>query len=347
MTTRRRLLSWLTAVIATFGTVLVLEVALRIFSGSPAGAGDRALWRYDATKGWALAPGARGVDYRGGPDAGQVRINALGFRGPEVAPAPAPGRRRVLLLGDSFVFGVGVDDGSVVTARLEELLGEGHEVVNLGVSGYSTDQQLLLFEETGRGLRPDLVLLVMADNDFLANTQDFVYRAYPKPVFEARPDGVLVRPRGPVPRLSRSEETRWWLWRHSLLWRRASTLPGPPGAWFLVRQPHAAGDPLAVTLALVTALKERVEEAGARLVVFNTGHRGEETRWHQQLRPRLREHGCLFLGLEETLGRARDERRGAWDFPGDSHWNVDAHRLVAEVARAFFEKHSLLEQGAR
>ena len=34
-----------------------------------------------------------------------VRVNRLGFRGPECAPRPAPGIRRVLMLGDSVVFG--------------------------------------------------------------------------------------------------------------------------------------------------------------------------------------------------------------------------------------------------
>jgi len=340
-----RLLSLLTALAAVCAAVLVAEAAMRLAFGTPSLGGDRALWRYDATKGWALTAGARGIDYRGGPDAGEVHINARGFRGPDVAAAKAPGQKRVLVLGDSFVFGVGVDEGSLVTAWLQRLLGAGHEVVNLGISGYSTDQQLILFEETGRRLRPDAVLLVMADNDFPGNTQDFVYRAYYKPVFETRA-GALVRPAGRVPTLSTSEGARWWLWRHSLLWRRASALPEPLGRLFLVRSPRTSGDPLAVTLALVMALKESVEDAGATLVVFNTGHRGEETRWHQSLRPLLRERGCLFLGLEETLGRARLERPGAWDFGRDSHWNVDAHRLVAEIAKAFFERHAVLEDRA-
>ena len=79
--------------------------------------GDRGLWRYEALRGWGLIPGALGEDNRGGPDRGAVRVNAQGFRGPDFARSKGPGTRRILLLGDSFGFGVGVDEPHTVTAR--------------------------------------------------------------------------------------------------------------------------------------------------------------------------------------------------------------------------------------
>src|SRR6187402_3345555 len=128
--------------------------------------GDCGLWRYEALRGWGLMPGAQGEDYRGGPDRGRVRVNAQGFRGPDFARSKGPGTRRILLLGDSFGFGVGVDEPHVVSSRLADLvnadveLTRGHhvDILNLSVSGYSTDQEILTFESDGAPLDPDVVI---------------------------------------------------------------------------------------------------------------------------------------------------------------------------------------------
>ena len=61
---------------------------------------------YSPVYGWRLRPSWQGRTR----DGRTVRTNRAGFRGP-AAGAGAPGRRRVLLLGDSLTFGTGVDDG--------------------------------------------------------------------------------------------------------------------------------------------------------------------------------------------------------------------------------------------
>jgi hypothetical protein len=80
-------------------------------------------------------------------------------------------------------------------------------------------------------------------------------------------------------------------------------------------------------------------------VMFNTGHRGEDTTRFHELRPTLRREGVPFLGLEETMAVARAENpAGRWDFGHDTHWNVDAHRLAARVAAAFLRKIHVVDQ---
>lgn len=53
-----------------------------------------------------------------------VRTNALGFRGPPAAPPgpPAPGTIRILGLGDSFMFGWGVEYEDCFASVLQEML---------------------------------------------------------------------------------------------------------------------------------------------------------------------------------------------------------------------------------
>src|SRR5262245_49846286 len=61
----------------------------------------------DATFGTRLAPHARMRIAFGGNPATEIHTNARGFRG---ADWPNPGERDVLVVGDSQVFGLGVND---------------------------------------------------------------------------------------------------------------------------------------------------------------------------------------------------------------------------------------------
>ncbi len=92
--------------------------------------------------------------------------NAEGFRAVEHR-SEAPHDHRLLVFGDSFVWGWGVSQGKVVTDRLAALLPE-YDVRNYGVSGTGTLQQLVLFREFGAPrLTPgDVVVLVFFGNDF-------------------------------------------------------------------------------------------------------------------------------------------------------------------------------------
>jgi lysophospholipase L1-like esterase len=306
---------------------------------------EAGLWTYDPVKGWFQTPGAVGRVDLGGPDAGHVRINSLGLRGPETPLAKAPGVKRVVVLGDSFVFGVGVDQDHVFTTRLQNLIEARRpgeiEVLNLGVAGYSTDQELLLFEDLGQRLRPDVVVLVMCDNDFEANTLDFVYGRYYKPTFELEGSGDVRRANGEVPRLGSWQSVKLWLGQRSNLWNfvrsRTSRRPRLQGLLdaFQVATPRRSGaDELELTTRLVVRLRDRAEATGARFVAFNTGHRGERTTLFHALRPRLAQQGVEHLGLEEFLGKARARQPDRnWDFAalGDIHWNVDGHQLAAQV----------------
>ena len=127
----------------------------------------------------------------------RVRQNAYGFRG-TAHPFGRTGRRRIAVLGDSFVWGFGVDDGDLFTDVLER--DTGIEFVNLGVSGYGTDQEFLTWESKGSRWQPDEVWLLTT---FFTDLDDIVLPlnyGYPKPVFAIADDGALVLSNVPVPR---------------------------------------------------------------------------------------------------------------------------------------------------
>ena len=127
------------------------------------------------------------------------------------------GFRRIVVLGDSIVWGYGVEDDEVFTSVLERE-DPGVEWINLGVSGYGTDQESLLLEREGMRYKPDIVLAEVCENDFDENVHDQVYHIYPKPLFALR-QGSLLLTNAPVPRVSLLDRLFYRLETGSYLWR--------------------------------------------------------------------------------------------------------------------------------
>ena len=107
---------------------------------------------------------------KGWIDGGLVTVNSLGFRGAEVASPKPQGRLRIVIVGDSVTFGMGMGDAESFPAQLEHLLhekfpGRDLDVVNLGVPGYDTRQEVTLLRRNLARLDPDVALVGFYTND--------------------------------------------------------------------------------------------------------------------------------------------------------------------------------------
>ncbi len=102
------------------------------------------------------------IDFRG-------KGNSLGFRDREHSIEKPPGTYRILVLGDSITQGFGIEaNEDVFTSVLETKLrtkGVNAEVLNFGVSGYNTEQEVETLREKGVPFDPDLVVLAFCAND--------------------------------------------------------------------------------------------------------------------------------------------------------------------------------------
>jgi len=99
-----------------------------------------------------------------------VRVNRLGFRGPEVDVKPRPGVFRILMLGDSVLFGTVLEEGErlseVAAAELNGVRPDHYEVINAGVPGFDTLAEARLLARVGIQLEPQAVVVMLSLNDY-------------------------------------------------------------------------------------------------------------------------------------------------------------------------------------
>jgi hypothetical protein len=150
------------------GAVVACEIVLRVMDVAPSKNMFPDLYRRvdNPRLLYAMQPGFRGYAH-----GAWVRTNGNGFRGPSPSGAKDHGTIRIGLIGDSVVFGFGLEESETLSSQLEEatgpLTGPGGriEVINLGVCGYNLEQELEVLRTQGLRLDLDLLVLVLMSND--------------------------------------------------------------------------------------------------------------------------------------------------------------------------------------
>ena len=102
-----------------------------------------------------------------------IKVNSFGLRSPEIQAKSE--KYRILVLGDSFTWGFGVDFNQTFVKRLGDALGNKYEVINGGATSYSPTLEYLYMREKGMQLKPDMVLLAFDMSDVF---DDNVYERY-------------------------------------------------------------------------------------------------------------------------------------------------------------------------
>lgn len=160
----------------TLGLVVVLEIFLRLFlpqSLSGTSVRGEHFSGEDSLLGYRYMPGAvwrfRHPEYRA-----EYAINAQGFRDASPHPVPKPPHiRRVLLLGDSFTFGQGVEYEHTWPVIVEQMLRRRSiadlELVKAGVQGMDTRSELILLRRLAHPMEADAVVVGFLINDVYTN----------------------------------------------------------------------------------------------------------------------------------------------------------------------------------
>lgn len=106
-----------------------------------------------------------------------VTTDSHGFRNDEISQDKKPGQFRIMVLGDSTAFGWPLDDRENFSYQLEKdlkrtLPGKDFRVINAAVSGYSSLQGKMLFDQQGWDFKPDLLIIAFNNDPFIDVAED-------------------------------------------------------------------------------------------------------------------------------------------------------------------------------
>jgi hypothetical protein len=331
--------------VALLAAALLAELAVRVVLGPQVRFPRRVVGAP-----WGLRFNEPGAEYRHhSPDVDvSFRINTQGMRAPRDYPYAKPaGTRRIVSLGDSFTVGYEVEGDETFSAVLERELrarGVRAEVLNAGVSGFGTAEEVLYLERELWKYDPDLVLLSYFPNDLLDSVRSnlFVWA-----------DGRLAPAAEryvPAGGLGDFLNTNWLM---SQLAERSDAFAfAKEGANRLIKQrlveanrealEHAAEAPAAgggesyeerLAVALLERLYSDARERGVPLVIQSIPSYTPEPPTLVDGFPRgfaVDRPGLAFLAakplLEPSLGRERlYNTRSHW------HWTPLAHRLSGQA----------------
>ena len=97
-----------------------------------------------------------------------AHINNYGFRGSDISVEKKPGQKRIFIVGDSFVFGVGCNDGETVPVSVQKILDptvQSIQVINAGRGSYSPVTYYLRLRDEIPKFKPDLVIMMLDFSD--------------------------------------------------------------------------------------------------------------------------------------------------------------------------------------
>lgn len=104
-----------------------------------------------------------------------VKINNYGFRGKDINLSKDPGVTRILVMGDSFTFGVGAEENETIPFLIEKYLKEKGKKVEIINAGFGSDSPVLHYlkvKEKYLKFKPDLALFLF---DFSDLSDDWRY----------------------------------------------------------------------------------------------------------------------------------------------------------------------------
>lgn len=365
--------SGLLLALGTAAALALGEVAVRLVRPQARVVISPGLYEADPPGRYRLHPGYRGTMTNRTEFRHRVSINAAGLRGAEVEAKRAR-RPRVLAIGDSFTFGMGVEDGETFAALLPAELakaGVEAEALNGGLPGTGIPDLVDWLERHGQALRPDLVVLAV----FVGN--DLTDALPGRDEIEIR-DG-RVGPRGAPAGL------RAWLHRRSHLFllvknalSQPATMPlrravglGEPYRLRTLRREFAVysktpGDELAAaTAATDEALGRLAELAGERgfrlaAMLIPGEVQVDAARWRASLETLgldpatvdpaaptrvfadlLAGRGIPWLDLTGAIAAVRAARARIY-YREDRHWTPAGHALAAAELAAFLARQGLV-----
>jgi lysophospholipase L1-like esterase len=331
-----------------FLCLLAFEVFFRVWDPPIAKPGMYQIHRPSPVFGWELVPGASGFGRAGT----YVHINGDGFRDTEHSVPKNASVFRIMVIGDSFTFGQGVNLEDTYSKYLERLInnkGMTSEVINCGVIGYGMWQYLEVLRRKVIPYKPDLVILgIFIDdittsfspyrnlenwpgtNPFAKDASDLMNRSYLWNFFENWNTIFETKYR----------YRRGYEYLKGIEERKEATGPAhPETTWYQImygKLPKQSYLDFAQTLDLFIRTCEAANIQSLIVLIPDAAQLHEHARQavNRFVEENCREIGVPLVDATESFERDKDPRT-LYLFPFDAHTSPKGHRLIAE---SVFEK---------
>jgi lysophospholipase L1-like esterase len=324
--------------------LLLCEIAVRLFAPQPI----NGIFFDFAPRGYTVTKSKGAALFNIGTNKGVYRFIAPHLRR---AHPPSPGAARILALGDSFTFGFGLPEQDTYIARLQDKLdavfgADRIALLNGGISGSGTAEQLAFLEDFGDKIAPAAVLVFVSIDDF--------NRAQRSPLYRLRSADTLDLDAANVPvntlkKIIVTSDAYNFVIEHlqlAQLMRRAHlallSAFGPRSA--RAEQPGPIIDSSPEQQRLARALFRRIkawcDARGIKLAVISNGWRPYT--WLADLL--ASEQIAAFDAAPQVLP-VMLPNRAAYEIAGDGHPNAAGDALTAEAVwpfvRTFIEEQNL------
>jgi GDSL-like Lipase/Acylhydrolase family len=323
-------------------SILMVEAGLRVvgYGKLPPSESAFKFFQYDPVCSWRNMPGAEG-DLRMVDSVSHIKINSHGLRSDKNYPYAKGDKPRIAIMGDSFTWGYGVSNGNTFSDILEEDYQGQVEVLNAGVCGYGTDQELLLYENDIRKYHPDVVIITMNLTDILNDNNN---HGSSKAHFERDRNGGLRLTNIPVPVREKNRFTPHLLIPSKnellvikFLQDRLVSFPFIADIYlkYLLRVGKVD---LELSKAIVNRFAATVAADRGKLIVFifpSLGEikRGRPTFLLQQMIMFLKENQISFFYPHEAFKEA--SKTTNLYFTNDRHPNEAGHKIAAKELYGF------------
>ncbi len=319
-------------------------------------------YQFDADIGWSQIPNHE-ASFRGGDFNVKIRSNSYGFRDAEYQLGRQAGMKRVIVLGDSYTWGWGVEREEIFCEVAERAM-RNTEFINLGQNAYGTAQEYLLFKKLGIKFSPDWTVLAFYYNDIYDNFKDSLKR----PNFRLE-GGTLILKNRPKP-LSIDRKINLFLQKNLLVYgfinysykfallkllRKPSHIAGifegcfyenysesTKMAWDLTEALLVKIDELThhrlLIMYIPSCLQVQHETYQKSLIASNVDEKKIDIlRPNKILKRFSKNHGIPFLDLTPYFRRAHEENIPIY-FKHDGHLTKEAHELAGHKLREEVEK---------
>jgi hypothetical protein len=304
------------------------------------------IYELDRHRGPVLRPGVRRTMYWNG-HWWHHETGASGWRGPDVAHADA------VFLGDSMIYGHGVEEQQTASARFAARTGT--TAVNLGQQGTCQIQSFLTLSRHAARLRPRLVFASLHPTDleeaprlyddgelrrFAEAPDDAAYEPVVRPGFQPRPPGWDLRSvwtrfialplrcaglAGTLTHWNRPGAQAEEQYARDPFVPAAVEIDALPPA-LAPDAPEATSLPWRAERRAVREMKRLCDRTGARLVVFDLGY---PRQFSQAVEALAREIGVTYSDAgRQVLARCQAGERVY--LVDDGHWSPAGNDAIAE-----------------